>query len=458
MQAGRKAKSEDFKRILKAQSTQEIKNQLLDLLSAVQTDASHEAFRKTFNMTSEDDFDSIERYLQSLSVGVRPRESVIDDLLVVITNDEIDNEKLRDTIVQTVSSMTHRFAVASENNFKHNLVQKIQKFLTDSIEKCADDNDCKVIFIRGLLNLRSPYTVTNLMDLALFQPYQISVMAMKALRQFAPQHLHGFKKDFKRIFYQYSKRYDTSARTIALDILLDLNPYIDDVKEFIEYLKSEDQGFEVKQYLVQKLRLRAEKCSEFNSLLKEALQNEPKVYNWNSYGALKGLSTALSRKFSQNPSFNGSMLSVQEIKGGVLKRGTVDMLMHYKEDKFTLFTLGLFAGGLSSFISSDEEVDPDEDATAIAGMELAVQGSYLRPLTFFKGQGELMGHVWSGTASEPTSAYQGITTLQDHSQRVVLNNGAVLDFSTFGAMSMDLNGKIEISLWYKNANSEVVQK
>ena len=51
--------------------------------------------------------------------------------------------------------------------------------------------------------------------------------------------------------------------------------------------------------------------------------------------------------------------------------------------------------------------DDDEDATA--GMEITLSGIQLRPLTFFTGQGELMGHVWSGTASERTSALQVIT-------------------------------------------------
>lgn len=95
---------------------------------------------------------------------------------------------------------------------------------------------------------------------------------------------------------------------------------------------------------------------------------------------------------------------------------------------------------------------------SLTGMELAIQGVQMRPLTFFKGQGELMGHVWSGTASEPTAAYKGVTVLQDHKHVIALNNGALLDFTSLGAISVDLNGKIVISLWYKNANSEVIQK
>lgn len=46
------------------------------------------------------------------------------------------------------------------------------------------------------------------------------------------------------------------------------------------------------------------------------------------------------------------------------------------------------------------------EGDAMAGMELAVLGTHLRPFIFFTGQGELMSHVWSGTGSERTTAFQ----------------------------------------------------
>ncbi|KAG5675253.1 hypothetical protein PVAND_005168 [Polypedilum vanderplanki] len=457
LQTGRQSKAEDLIRIVNARTTKEIKGQIMDLLAAIQTEESHEAFRSTMNFTNEEEFDNIERYLQSLSVGVLPRESVIKNIFEVLINDNIQNEKLKDTLVQTIASMCKKFTNLPNQSYDSEIVVKFKNFLLESIDSCTN-NDCKEIYIRGLQNLQSPNIIDKLVMLALNEPYQISVAAMKALNQFPSTILQGDKKQFESIFYQQKKKFDTSARTIALDILLRLKPETKDIMNFVSYLKSNDPAYEVKQYLVQKLKMLAEKCERFKEILQMVLSSDRKVYNWNNFGALKGLSTALTRKFSQNPSFNGSLISVQEIKGGVLKRGNVDLLLEHEEEKFGIFTLGLFAGGLSSFVSSDEEeVDPDEDTTATAGMELAVQGNYLRPLVFFSGQAQLMGHVWSGTASEPTSAYQGITMLQDHKQVFALNNGAILDFSSLGAMSMDLNGKIEISLWYKNANIEVVQ-
>lgn len=55
-------------------------------------------------------------------------------------------------------------------------------------------------------------------------------------------------------------------------------------------------------------------------------------------------------------------------------------------------------------MSSEDEGEEEESATA--GMELTVLGTQIRPFVFFDGQGELMGHVWSGTASDMTPAFQ----------------------------------------------------
>ena len=57
-------------------------------------------------------------------------------------------------------------------------------------------------------------------------------------------------------------------------------------------------------------------------------------------------------------------------------------------------------GSLMGFSTEGEEEEPT------AGMEVTLAGVQLRPIIFFSGQGDLMGHVWSGTASERTTALQ----------------------------------------------------
>lgn len=116
---------------------------------------------------------------------------------------------------------------------------------------------------------------------------------------------------------------------------------------------------------------------------------------------------------------------------------------------------------MSSFVSSTTESNDDADASdeaANAGMEITVQGTYLRPLQFFSGQGELMGHVWSGTASEPTPAYTANSLLHDHHESLQLQNGASVYVDVESALSIDLNGAIQLSLWGRNAQIQVNKK
>lgn len=73
--------------------------------------------------------------------------------------------------------------------------------------------------------------------------------------------------------------------------------------------------------------------------------------------------------------------------------------------------VGLFAGGLGNVAGGDEvsqDSNQDEEE-ATAGMRLVLLGVELRPYVFFVGTSELMGHVWSGTGSEPTPALQVCT-------------------------------------------------
>ena len=43
--------------------------------------------------------------------------------------------------------------------------------------------------------------------------------------------------------------------------------------------------------------------------------------------------------------------------------------------------------------------------------------------------------------------------LQDHSQRVHLSNGLVVNVEVLGVLSMDLSGYVSISLWNRNCEA-----
>jgi microsomal triglyceride transfer protein large subunit len=340
LQASRTTTTDKFLRILKAQSTQSIKFQLVDLLAATQTVESHEAFKKTFDFSDKENFDYIESYFQSLAVGTQPKEKVLEDLLNTFASNQMEDESVKQSLVQAITAMGQRFAGLSGNSYKSKIVEKITKALLDGLNKCTT-TDCKIVYLRGFGNLRAPATIETLLEYSTANPYALSVAAMKSIKKFPTVHWNqpNIKKKFENIFYQRFSKFDSSARTIALDILLDLNPRREELRELLEFLKSNDKSFEVKQYLIQKLRLISEKCGKMRKTLKMIGNEEPSLFNWNVYGGQKGLSTVLARDFSGYPSFNGSILSVQEMNGGVLKRGTVDLFVGFQDKKFSIFTV-----------------------------------------------------------------------------------------------------------------------
>lgn len=57
----------------------------------------------------------------------------------------------------------------------------------------------------------------------------------------------------KRLFFQLDKRYDSSARTLALDILLKKNPSKNLLSDLLLSLRRRDADYEVKQYLLQRI-------------------------------------------------------------------------------------------------------------------------------------------------------------------------------------------------------------
>lgn len=60
-------------------------------------------------------------------------------------------------------------------------------------------------------------------------------------------------KAAEHIYYQIGRKFDSSARTLALDILLESNTSKDRLKVLISSLQGNDSAYEVKQYLMQRI-------------------------------------------------------------------------------------------------------------------------------------------------------------------------------------------------------------
>ncbi|XP_017890463.1 microsomal triglyceride transfer protein large subunit-like [Ceratina calcarata] len=442
--------AEDLLKILKSPRNRQIKSQLLDMYGAASSIASHQAAMKV--LQQDEIGDDTERYLWALSLSPSPSAEVAKNILKR-SEETHPNDKVSETITLTAAAMARHLESSVA-------IDKARVSLEIGLDSCTGE-ECKLKFLRGLRNLRSKAALPVLLKFAVGDNKALSVAAWKAIAVLPKDSVTDeVKKAARRVFYQLDvPKRDSSARTFALDIILEINPTKQDLKNLIKYLSSPDSAYEVKKYASQRLEQLSDTNPQFSDLLKQVLmENESMRRDINIYNAFieKGLSTAFTRNFLKSIDSNGSLVTVQEIQSGLMKRGIVDVVFEVGDHEEALFSLGLFAGGLSSFVSSsqDEEDNADEEA-ATAGMEIDFLGVGIRPFVFFSGQGELMGHVWSGTASERTPAFQALAALHNHREYIPLSSGVIAEIDVQGATSFDLAGQIQLSLWSRNAQSLV---
>ncbi|XP_015186942.1 PREDICTED: microsomal triglyceride transfer protein large subunit [Polistes dominula] len=440
--------SDQLEKLLKVPRYRQLKPQLLDLYGSASTPAAHQAAMKI--LKKDEKGDDTERYLWALSMSPTPDADIAKDILKR-SEDIVQNDKVSETFALTAAAIARHYGNQA-------VIEKARVSLELGLDACILE-DCKIKYLRAFRNLRSKETIPILLKYATEENRAISVVAWRALTSLPREYITSDVKEaaFKTLYQIGGSRKDSSARTLALDIILDNGPSKDELEELVKFLANTDVAYEIRKYLNQRFEQLSEKNETFARNLKENFNKlQQKINNYNVL-AQKGLSTAFSRSFLKSVGSNGSLVTVQEINGGLLKRGTVNVVLETNGQEETMFSLGLFARGLSSFVSSgqDENTDADEEATATAGMEIDLLGVGIRPFVFFSGQGELMGHVWSGTASERTPAYQAITTLHSHSEYLPLAAGFVTEMDVQGAMSFDLAGQIQLSLWSRNANSLV---
>lgn len=235
--------------------------------------------------------------------------------------------------------MGHRLARLYIDDYQEPIIADILEHLIKKLDNCTND-ECKVLYLRTLGNLKAPVMIPTLFTYAHTESYKVSTGALKALRSFSTAfwNTEKFRKNFEDIFYQTRKKYDSSARTIALDILLELNLTVKEFTRLVEYFTSNDKAFEIKQYLLQKLQVKSSTTEYYEQAMNLVFKIDKMLNNYHVLGQ-KGLSTAIMRSFSSYPSFNGSLLSVQEIKDGVLKRGNADVFVEADGQKFSIFTV-----------------------------------------------------------------------------------------------------------------------
>jgi microsomal triglyceride transfer protein large subunit len=91
--------------------------------------------------------------------------------------------------------------------------------------------------------------------------------------------------------------------------------------------------------VLQRINQISDKDPNFGAQVASIMREEyRKLNNYHVMGQ-RGLSTAFTRSFLSSPSGNGSLVTVQEIAGGLLKRGLVDVVLETQGTSQAIFTV-----------------------------------------------------------------------------------------------------------------------
>ncbi|KAB0793517.1 hypothetical protein PPYR_13137 [Photinus pyralis] len=447
---GRTSSKEDIMKTLGNKKNNAILNQLYDLLGIIQTDASHQAAMKQLFFDDKNHEERSERYLWSLSVSPQTNPEILSDLLRRYRKLANMPDKVKETLLLTIATMSYKLSTSPNFDKYYKIYEEAEETVVNGLSYAKDDE--RYASLRALKNLKSNTTIPKLLEVLKNGTDKERVLAWKALASFHPsQWNEEILSTAVTTFFQMDRKHDTSSRTLALDILLEANPSDCLLKRLIYFLTTKCKSFEVLQYLMQKLNMMSESSPDFKAKIQAIIRGDSMLNNYATLSE-RGLSTALKRNFLVSDASNGTLIAVQEIQSGIVKRGIVDVVLEKSDARQELLRLGIFTSGLASLISSETE-GAESDEAATAGIELTIMGTQIRPFVFFNGQGELMGHVWSGTASEMTPAYQALLMPYNHLQYLRLAPGFICEMDLKGSASFDLSGKVEFSLWNRNGVS-----
>uniref|UniRef100_T1IP65 Vitellogenin domain-containing protein n=1 Tax=Strigamia maritima TaxID=126957 RepID=T1IP65_STRMM len=443
----RHSSKEEITAVLKDPKNKNILPSLLDLAAFAQTS---EAFQSAMEILPNiHNPDTIERFLLALGVVPQPTEEMIQSIKGLIVGQDLKEPKLEETAILMLASLI-RTHCKTNDNCKNKIPRAALNSLTLQLENCKDSS-CFLTFLRAMRNAAQPSTIPLLMKVV-EKGGKISTWALQALKAIPRQYISAeVKTSLMQVYNQIKRRHLSTTRLFAADVVLESDPTEEDINDIIKEL------FEVNEmstYLLSRLK----ELAQNNYKLRDKLTKVLKQKNIDNYDVLSqpGISTAFTSLLAGHDETNITYgLHMELAKGGLVKQSIFDVIANHYQSSLPLISFSIFASGLSGLA---DEVVEDDNGDATAGIELTIMDAALRPYVFFVGQADLMSHVWSGTASEPTNILQGNFLVHDSHCRIALSSGFLLDFSSKGVTSVDMSGAVQVSLWNRNGHSDVTTK
>jgi microsomal triglyceride transfer protein large subunit len=292
----------------------------LDVIAAAQTAEAHQAAIEVVNFKSKSDIELPERYLVAVSLSTHPSEFLLKGSYLVIggvkiyfniclladllslCRSKIPNENLVQTATLSLASVAKTFR--SIQNSDSLIVGEVRQFLLEKLEGCGDET-CRKLYLRSLKNLAMADTLPVIMKYIDSTERKTSVTAVKALRALPAEVFDAVVKGkLEKIYFQVDRRYDSSARTLALDMLLEHEPTSEFLALALISMNSKEAK-EISSYTLQRLIEFAGNNPTISAQIKQILNTNPAINNYHVL-AQDGQSTAFTRSMYRDVNGNGS--------------------------------------------------------------------------------------------------------------------------------------------------------
>ncbi|XP_064073564.1 microsomal triacylglycerol transfer protein [Vanessa tameamea] len=418
---------------------------LCEALGLVGSAATHSAVAPFLRLRSPDVTPHLaRRYLAALALAPHPQESVIEDVLRAA--EEVNEASI-------VESALLAAAAAASRLPSEPIASVVRDSLARSLAKCKDD-ECRRVRIHALGNLRRDDTVESLLEHAERGAGPAALAALDALEGVA-----AALATPERVLRLERLALDGRAlevRAAALDLLLRCSAVAPFSLPRTLLALHERAPPELLRLAWQRLRALAVDHEHVRKLIRML---PLRLRGWDAQ-ALAGTSSVLVREAGAGGGWRALLESVQVARGGLLRRGRVRLLAlspaNVTDDTLSveIWTRGLeaFAGDSTKEPSSEE--DGESEATS-GGLALGVGGLRAHTFTLFSGQAELLGHVWAGTGSEPTPVLRALRPVGGAEVALPLLGGAPLTYRHEALVSLALDAQAQVSLWSRNARSQL---
>nr|XP_056711135.1 microsomal triglyceride transfer protein large subunit [Euleptes europaea] len=447
VQTLRKATKEEILQILRSESKSAVVLQLVDAIVSAQTSASLEAMLEYLDFKNNTSSLLLERFFYACGLASHPNELLLSSLINIYRG-PIGNSEIRETNLIIIGALIRK--LCDRGSCKLPAVVEGRKLILGGLSRTEKADEVKT-YLLALKNALLPEAIPLLLKYAESGEGPVSNVAASALQRYDPAFITSeVKKIMNRIYHQNRKVHEKSVRTTAAAIIFSSNPSYMEVKNLL--LSIGELPPEMNKYMLSLVQDILHFEMPASKMIRRALK-DMFIHNYDRFSTM-GSSSAFSGYLMRGADVASTYsLAILYSGSGILRKSNMNVFLFNENTQLHALQVVIEAQGLESLIAATPD-EGEEDLESFAGMSAILFDVQFRPVTFFRGYGDLMSKMFS-VSSDPIHVVKGLILLMDHSQTIQLQSGLTCSTEFQGGLSIDISGSLEFSLWYRESKSTI---